>query len=211
VDNTKTRGVLMDWTELGISGSGETPLIKSPDYNSGEALDSSLHAKLNIKMVHADANDAGTDFAHMVIQTNTTGDAEGWCDFTSPFRATGGQANGQILNAASGVSQAEKNEIHVAATANFDTPGGKYFLKDVNTLVDSTIIRNAGFVTDTHVVHVDNLIRDYDTADYLYDIVDEWSIELPPGTQQARVVFYNTDTGATYACFVDYEMVTDLE
>jgi hypothetical protein len=55
------------------------------------------------------------------------------------------------------------------------------------------------------------LVNAYDSSDYLYDIVDEWNIEIPGETQQARVFFYNTDGDATYACRVDYELVTDIE
>ena len=125
-------------------------------------------------------------------------------------QATGGQANGQILAAASGSGQANPDRIEVGSTTNFETPGDKYFLKDVGTLADSCIVWNKDFVNDDYVQALDDLVNAYDNADYLYDIVDQWNINLPASVQAANVVFFNQDGDATYACRVRYTIITAI-
>lgn len=206
-DYTKTQGQLMDWTLL--DDTGGVPSLESPALDSGESLDSSLLATLHIDMCHADANDAGTANASYIVWGKSGTTDEDWHKLFEG-QADAGQANGQVLAAASGSGQANPNRIEVAATANFQTPGDSYFLKDVGTLADSCIVVNKDYVLNDYIECIDDLVNAYDTADYVYDIVNQWSLQLPGDLQAVRVTFHNPDGDATYACRVRYTMVTDL-
>ena len=207
-DFTKAAGgQLMDWTLL--DDTGGVPSLETAALDSGESLDVALEALLFIDMAHADANDAATNYAYAVIWIKSGTTDDDWHEFLR-LQATGGTANVQILNAASGPAQANDDRIEVAATANFDTPGDVYFLHDLGTLADSAIAVNLDVVTNDYVQAVDNLVNDYDTADYLRDIVDQWSIILPASIEAARVTFHNTDADATYACRVRHKVITAI-
>ena len=41
------------------------------------------------------------------------------------------------------------------------------------------------------------------TAD-IYQVVSQWNIRLPNGSDEAKILFYNQDADANYACRVDY-------
>jgi len=210
-DFTTERGQLQDWTTLDDTGGVPTSETSALDGTMTGTLSECLEAMLHIVMAHQDANDASTNNAgyRVLIKVNSNSD-EDWRTFFE-VQATGGQANAQVLAANSGSGQANPERIEVAATANFDTPGDVYFLKDAGTLADSCIVVNQDVVTNDYVEHIDDLVNAYDTSDYLYDIVDQWDVLLPRGIQDVKVLFYNTDADATYATRVDYTAVTDIE
>lgn len=204
---TKIQGQLMDWSVL--DDTGAVPTLETSELNSGEDLDESIEAILHIDCCHQDANDASTSNAEVAVFIKSGTTDEDWHEFLR-VQATGGQANGQILAAESGSGQANPDRIEVVSTTNFETPGDKYFLKDVGTLADSCIVWNKDFVNDDYVQALDDLVNAYDNADYLYDIVDQWNIELPASVQAAKVVFFNQDGDATYACRVRYTIITAI-
>jgi hypothetical protein len=206
-DYTKTQGQLMDWTTL--DDTGGVPSLESPALDSGEALDSSIEAHFHIDVCHQDANDASTNNVEVVVWGKSGTTDEDWHEIAR-LAATGGTANGQILAAASGSGQANADRIEVAATANFQDPGDVYFLKDAGVLANSCIVLNKDYVSNDYVEAMDDLANAYDTADYLYDIVDQFTITLPSSLQAARVTFHNPDGDATYACRIRYTLVTAM-
>ena len=197
---TKSQGELLDWTLLTDDAGVESTVL-----NSGEGYDDSLQAMLHVTMAHADAN-ANTGTPGFVVLIRVSGTDEGWREFIR-LSATITTANGQVLAAASGSGQANPERIEVAATANFDGIGDVAFLKDVGTLVDSCLIVIKDVVTDDYVENIDELVNTYDSADYLYDVVDQWNIELPISCDEAKVLFFNDDADSEFACRVDYTMV----
>lgn len=206
-DNTKTADVLMDWTICDdIAG---VPSIETDELDDTQGLNVSLSALLHIDICHNDALDAGTNYLTCKIWVKTGSTDESWHIFRS-FQATAGQANAQILAAASGSGQTPADRVQVAATANFDAPGDSYFLKDTTTLADSCIVVNKDVVTNDYVEVMDDMVRAYDTADYLYDIVDHFTVNLPDTIAAAKVTFHNSDGDATYACRVHYSLVTGI-
>jgi len=206
-DYTKINGQLMDLSTC--DDTGGVPTLETPELDSGEGLNDAIETQLQIDVAHQDANDAGTNNLEVIILGKSGTTDEDWHEIMR-FQASGGQANAQILAAASGSGQANPNRIEVAATANFETPGDLYFLKDVGSLADSCIVFNKDYIVNDYVEAIDDLVNAYDNADYLYDIVDQWSITLPPGFQSVKVLFANPDGDATYACRVRYTMVTDI-
>ena len=202
-DYTKSNGQLMDWTLL--DDIAATPFLSSGELDSGESLDVAIEAVLHIDMCHADANAAGdAAYCAVFIKSGTTD--EDWHELVR-VQATGGTANVGNCDAASAAAQPN---VYLTSTTNFENPGDKYFLKDETTLADSCIIINGDYVNDDYVIAIDNLVNAYDAADNLYDIVDQWNIVLPNTVKAAKVVFFNEDADATYACRVRYSLVTEI-
>ncbi len=197
---TKSQGQLLDWTTL-----DETVGVESNILDSGEGYDDSIKAMLHITMAHSDTNaNTGTPGFSVLVRVGTTD--EHWVEWMR-LLATTTTANGQILAAASGTSQANPERIEVAATANFEGIGDRVFLCDEGDITNSTVVTIKDFVSNDYVVSMDDLVGDYDTSDYLYDVVDEWNIELPMSCDEAKVLFFNDDTDSEFAVRVDYSFV----
>lgn len=202
-DLTKANGQLMDWSVL--DDTGGVPTLESGGLN-GEGLADSIDAILHIDMCHQDVNAAGDAAGFIVLIKSGTTD-EDWHEHVRA-EADGGTANLGNCDAESAGAQAN---VYIASTTNFETPGDKYFMKDEGTLANSCIIVNKDYVNDDYIICIDNLVNTYDDADNTYDIVNQWNILLPEDTKVAKVLFYNKDADATYACRVRYSLATDIE
>jgi len=205
-DSTKSLGQLMDWTLL--DDTVGTPFVESGELDSGESLDSAMTTIIYIDMCqnNTEAATASSAGAMILIQTGTTD--EDW-HFLRRVTATGGTANVGDLDDTAASAQAV---IPLTATGNHDDPGSVYFLHDEGTIADSALVYFGGTVSaGVSITVIDNLVNAYDADDNLYDLVDQWAIVLPPTTQGCKVLFYNRDANATYACRIRYEMVTDVE
>lgn len=201
---TKTSGQLMDWTLL--DDTGGTPFVETNELDSTYDVDTAIESILHVDMAHIDTNAAGST-AEMILWIKSGTTDEDWHEYIR-LTATDGTANEASLDANSGASQANPERIYVAATANFQTPGDVYFLKDVGDLTNSAVVCNKSYVVNDYIIHMDDLVGDYDNADKVYDIVDQWSITLPASVASAKVTFHNQDADATYACRTRYTIVT---
>lgn len=197
---TKSQGQLMDWTLLDDTVGVESGLL-----NAGEGYNDSIQAMLHIVMAHKDGN-ANTGTPGCVVFIRVSGTDEGWRELVR-FNATTTTANTQILAAASGASQANPERIEVAATANFDGIGDVAFLFDAGDITNSALVAIKDFVANDYVVNMDDLVGDYDNADSLFDVVDEWHVVLPSTTDEVKVLFYNDDADSEFACRVDYSLL----
>lgn len=200
---TKSTGQLMDWTLL--DDTGGTPFTETNELDSGEGLDTSIEAILYVDMCHRDTNAAGDEAYCAVLVKHGTTD-EDW-SVLQVFQATAGTANQGDCDA---VSAASQPNVYLTSTTNFETPGDVYFLCDETTLADSCLVLNKDYVNDDYVISMDDLANAYDADDNLYDIVDQWQISLPDSVAAAKVIFYNTDADATYACRVRYTLITAI-
>lgn len=199
---SKSQGQLMDWTALDETVGVESGILDSEGY------DDSIHAMLHITMAHKDANaNTGTPGCIVLVRAGTTD--EHWVEWRR-LLATTTTANGQVLAAASGSGQANPERIEVAATANFEGIGDRVFLHDAGAIANSTVVTIKDFVSNDYVENIDELVGAYDTSDYLYDVVNEWSVELPAGCDEAKVLFFNDDADSEFACRVDYSFVDDI-
>ena len=211
VDATKTQGILMDWTAVPVhTTAGTLSSTESNELDSGESLDSAVSAIIHIDMCHAATTTATAGSAGVIVFIKSGTTDETWHEFIR-FDMTAGTANSQALAAASGSGQGDPERIEVALTTNFEATGDVYFLKDAGTLANSCLVTNAGYKNDDYMMSMDDLVNAYGTDDYLIDIVDQWSVALPPTTQSAKVLCYNNDTDANYAAKVHYTLVTDIE
>lgn len=197
---TKSQGELLDWTTL-----DETVGVESGVLDSGEGLNDNLIGMLHVVMAHSDGN-ANTGTPGFVVLIRVSGTDEGWREHVRML-ATTTTANAQVLAANSGTSQANPDRIEVAATANFDGIGDCVFLCDEGDITNSCLVFIKDVVTNDYVQNIDDLVGDYDTSDYLYDVVDQWDIELPAGIDEAKVLFFNDDSDSEFAVRVDYSFV----
>lgn len=204
VDFTATYAQLMNWTEC--DDTGGVPTISTSELDCDTYLETILH----IDVAHKDANDAGGNNLEVVVWAKSGDTNNDWSERVR-FQASGGQANAQVLATTCGAGQPNPDRIEVSTTANFETPGDIYFLLDSGTLASSCIVVNKDYVSNDYIQAVNNLTSAYDSADYLYDIVNQWDIQLVGPIKATRVTFHNLDADATYACRVRYSQGTDME
>ena len=202
---TKSQGELMDWTLL--DDTGGVPFLESALFDSGEGYDDSLSSTLLVTMVNIGA--AGTAGAQgFAVYVRMGATDETWRQFVKlPMDATASTVGD--CNAVSGSAQAN---INLTATTGFETPGSMYFLHDAGTIADSTLVIFGGtYNDDNYITVIDNLVNAYDADDNLYSNVQQWPIVLPGGCDEAKVLFYNGDADANYACRVDYANQDEIE
>ena len=202
---TKSQGELMDWTLL--DDTGGVPFLESALFDSGEGYDDSLSSTLLVTMVNVGA--AGTAGAQgFAVYVRMGATDETWRQLTKlPMDATASTVGD--CNAASAAAQAN---INLTATTGFETPGSMYFLHDAGTIADSALVIFGGvYNNDNFITVIDNLVNTYDADDNLYSNVQQWSIVLPGGCDEAKVLFYNGDADANYACRVDYANQDEIE
>lgn len=206
VDVTKSQGELMDWTLLDDTGSA-TMFLESVEFDDGEGYDASMTSTLHITMVNIGAAaDAGSVGFMIFIRVSATD--EGWRELTD-LKATVAASNVGDLDDSAASGQAV---IPLTSTTNFETPGSVFFLHDAGTIADSALVIFGGtYANDVSITVIDNLVNAYDNADNLYDNVSQWPIILPLGCDEAKVLFYNRDADANYACRIDYSNGDDVE
>lgn len=203
---TKTNGQLMDWSLL--DDTAANPFLETNEIGSNESLDSCLDCILHIDMCHYDDNEAD-DPAYCEVMIKSGATDEDWHSLIT-FQATGGTAGKQNLDATSGSGEANPERIYVGSTTNFETVGDKYWLRRAADITESCIVINKYFANDDYIVAMDNLVNTYYSTDPIYNIVDQWNVRLPREVQAAKVIFYNTDSNARYACRVRYNMSNSI-
>lgn len=197
-DFTTAKDSVMDWTLL--DDTGAVPFLD----NAVLVTDTWLGAQLFIDVAHIDA-DAGTSATVKIWKKSGTTD-EDW-NLTQELSVTMGAANTGDVDQ---VCASAQPNVYLAATANFDSSGNVFFLRDINTLADSCLVIVGDVATDDYTVGIDNLVNAYDADDVTWDVVDQWQPILSPGFTY-KVTFHNTDSAANYACRVRYSADTDIE
>ena len=203
-DFTTLYAQLMDWSTL--DDTGGIPTLETAEL----ALDTYIKALIHIDVSHQDGNDAGTNNAVVVVWIKAGTTDEDWHELVR-FEATGGTASTASVDSNCGAAIATPSWIYVAVTTAFETPGDKYFLKDVGTLINSCIVANKDFNNDDYVECIDNIVNAYDNADLVFFPVDQWNVDIPMPCKALKVTFHNPDADATYACRVQYSVATDIE
>lgn len=131
----------------------------------------------------------GTEFL-IQVSSKDSGD-EDWHDFT---RWTGliGTANTEPIT--NNPLSATSTTITCADTGgNYETaPMGRWLAIEDSTLVNSELILNTGYATDTSITILDGTTNEHAQTTPMYDIADTWVISLPLGTNRARLVVNNT-------------------
>ena len=203
---TKSQGELMDWTLLDDTGSA-TMFLESAVFDAGEGYDDSLSSTLLVTMVNIGA--AGTaDAQGFAVYVRMGATDESWRQFQKlPMDATASTV-GDLDDGAA----AAQAVIPLTATTGFETPGSMYFIRDETTIADSALVIFGGtYTNDVSITVIDNLVNTYDADDNMYSNVQQWPIVLPGGCDEAKVLFFNGDADANYACRVDYANQDEIE
>ncbi|KKL48196.1 hypothetical protein LCGC14_2327970, partial [marine sediment metagenome] len=66
------------------------------------------------------------------------------------------------------------------------------------------VIWGGVFSNDISITVIDDITETKENTADIYQVVSQWNIKLSNGNDEAKVVFYNQDADANYACRVDY-------
>lgn len=203
-DATKSQGELYDWTLL--DDTAGTMYLETGTHTYTDAISSTL----NVCMVNIGAVADASSVGFKVFVRYGAAD-DGWREFRD-FKAdvAVGVSTTLDLEAASGQAV-----LAVAATSGHDAVtqiGDTYFLQNA-TLANSELVIWGGVHADADTLTViDNLVATHAvTTTKLWAVVSQWDVMLPNGCDEAKVLFYNQDADANYACRVDYANVDDIE
>lgn len=203
VDITKSQGELYDWTLL--DDIGGTSYLETGVHTYTDTLSSVL----NVVMVNIGAVADASSVGFKVFVRYGAAD-DGW-RFWQEYKADVAVAVTIDVDAQAASAQAV---IPLSATTNFDEPariGDTFFLRDV-VLADSELVIWGGvFDNDVSITVIDDLTETKENTADIYQVVSQWNIRLPNGNDEAKVVFYNQDADANYACRVDYANEDDIE
>lgn len=203
VDITKSQGQLYDWTLL--DDTGGTPTLETGTHTYTDTLSSTLNvAMVNIGAV-ADASSVG--FIIFIRYGATEADWREWRE----YKADVAVAVTIDVDAQAASGQAV---IPLSVTTNFDEPariGDVFFIKDATLANSELVIWGGTFNNDVSITAIDNLVTTHENTADIYQVVSQWNIMLPNGCDEAKVLFYNRDADANYACRVDYANEDDIE
>jgi len=202
-DVTKSQGELYDWTLL--DDTGATPILETGIHTYTDTLSSVL----NVVMVNIGAVADAQSVGFMIFVRYGAAD-DGWRLFID-LKADVAVAVTIDVDAQAASAQAV---IPLSATTNFDEPariGDTFFLRDT-VLADSELVIWGGvFDNDVSITVIDDITETKENTADIYQVVSQWNIMLPNGNDEAKVVFYNRDADANYACRVDYANEDDIE
>lgn len=201
--SSKSQGALLDWTALAGSSLVETGVL-----DSGEGLNDNISGNLHVVMCHKDTN-ANTGTPGFSVLVRVDGTDEGWRELVRLF-ADPTTATTEVLAANSGNGQVNPERIEVADTTGFTELGKRIFLLDAGDITASCLVTISAVATNDYIQSMDDLVNAYDTSDSVFDIVDEWTVALPDGVDEAKVVFFNDDADSTFAVRVDYSFVDSI-
>ena len=200
LDMTKSQGELYDWTSLGAITTLET---------GTHTYTATLSSTLNVAMVNIGAvADAGSVGAKIFVRYGAADD--GWREWRD-LKADVAVAVTVDVDAQAAAAQAV---IPLSATTNFDEPariGDTFFLRDVVLANSELVVWGGTFDNDISITVIDDITETKENTADIYQVVSQWNLRLPNGNDEAKVVFYNQDADAVYACRVDYANEDDIE
>ncbi len=190
---TKTNAVVADWAQIAAAGIRESSHDCSAEYST----------TLGITVCHDSANPHANGVLTR-IECRMGSNDEDWV-LLQDWRTAGGTANTiDVDDTSSGTT------LKISATANFETKMDKYFVKDQGTIADSEVVVNNGFSSNDYVTTLDNLANAKDSADDVYDIVEEYQIRLPDEASTVRIVTWNDDADCTVVTRIVASRVTAI-
>lgn len=76
---------------------------------------------------------------------------------------------------------------------NYETaPMARWLAIEDSTLVNSELVLNTGYTTDTSITILDGTTNEHAVSTLMSDIADTWTLILPMGTNRARLIVNNT-------------------
>jgi len=204
VDITKSQGELYDWTLLDDTASAAMSLETGV-----HTYTDTLSSVLNVAMVNIGAvADAGSVGFIVFVRYGAADD--GWREWVE-YKADVAVAVTIDVDAQAAAAQAV---IPLSSTTNFDEAariGDTFFIKDATLANSELVVWGGTFSDDVSITVIDDLVTTHENTADIYQVVSQWNILLPNGCDEAKVLFYNRDADANYACRVDYANEDDIE
>ena len=204
LDITKSQGELLDWTLLDDTASAAMT-VETGTHSYADTISSTL----NIVMVNIGAvADAGSVGCKVFVRYGAADDS--WREFLD-LKADVAVAVTIDVDAEAASGQAA---IPLSATTNFDEPArinDTFFIKDATLANSEMVIWGGTFDNDVSITAIDNLVTTHANTADIYQVVTQWNIKLPNGSDEAKLLFYNQDGDANYAVRADYANEDDIE
>lgn len=199
-DFTKAEALLQanEWEALAYTAVYESnPLTLTDD----------IGAVVHICVARKDTNaiTAGQEPIVIIWIKSGTGDDD-WHELIR-FKGSGGTAVAAVLD---GTAAAAQNVVPVTSTTGL-VHGGVYFLNDNDGIANSELVAIIEVSTDVNVTCLDNLSHEFLTGDDIFNIADQWTVQIPKEVKAARVTIHRIDADATFAVRVRYSKATDIE
>lgn len=196
---TKSVAAVDDWEEIAQNTVREGAVIDVSGLYAG-----TLHIDVAISNTTAHT---GTKI-EVQISSNTTGD-EDWTtktDFIGPV-GTANQANFD------GAEAAGQTVLDIDVTTGFEADETRWiFIEDTGTVEDSEMALLVSYINDQNITIQDGLTNAKDTDDDLFNIADNYVVDIPLSANRVRVIYDNTydSNGATVHTKCRITKVTEL-
>jgi len=170
-----------DWTAVAQNAVGESGTV---DCSGHDATSLNIQAFLDSTTAHT-----GTKF-QIQVSYNTSGD-EDWSDYRE-FVALIGTANSEAIT--DNPLSAGSTTITMANTGgNYETaPMGRWLAIEDGTLVNSELVCNSGYTTDTNITIIDGTTNEHAQNTVMYDIAASKTVILDSTVNRVRVIINNT-------------------
>jgi hypothetical protein len=196
-DFTKAGSQLDEWAVVSAAAmrKGATTAI---------ADDIVVGLEVTVCKVEAVAHDG-----HAVIIIEVSGNTTGNEDWTKlvEFEITAETASTTTLDAQ---ADAAATLVPLAATANFETKGDVYFIKN-GTIANSEIVRNNGFDSGVSITILDGLANTQQNGVAIFTSVEQWIISIPAEYRRVRVLVNNKDADCDIVSRTRMAKATDIE
>lgn len=183
--STKTVAAVDEWAEVAQNAVREGA---TTDISTSYAAALHIDVALSSTTAHT-----GTKIS---VQISSSATDEDWTTLTE-FIGPIGTAASEVL---SGVEAIGQTVLEVASTTGFVADETRWiFLEDTGTVADSEMLLLVSAVANTSVTVQDGLTVAKDGSDILFNIAENYIIELPFTASRVRVVYDNTydSNGAT--------------
>lgn len=183
---TKGVAAVDEWAEVAQNAVREGATVDvSGNYSSILSIDVALSSG---------TTHTGTK-VEVQISSNSSGD-EDWTTLTS-FISPTGTASSENPSGSEAIGQ---TVIEVASTTGFVADETRWiFIEDVGTVADSEMLLLVSAITDTSITVQDGLTVAKDSSDVIFNIAQNYSIDIPFAANRVRVIYDNTfdSDGAT--------------
>ncbi len=183
---TKSVAAVDEWAEVAQNAVREGAINDVSDMYSAM-----VHIDVALSSVTAHT---GTK---IIVQVSSaeSGD-EDWTTLTD-FIGPDGTANSENPSGSEAIGQ---TVIEVASTTGFEADETRWiFIEDVGTVANSEMLLLVSHVSNTSITVLDGLTVAKDSSDVIFNIAENYVIEIPMSANRVRVIIDNTfdSNGAT--------------
>lgn len=134
---------------------------------------------------------------------------EDWRTLTE-FRTAGGTAVTVNVDVESAAEATQLKVDSTGGSSEFETKMDRYFVHNTVAVGNSEIVRNNGFADNDYITLLDGLKNTQETSANVYNLVDEFTVELPAALSTARVLVWNDDADCDVCSRTDIAKQTGI-